>query len=123
MSHQYAAAIITYFLSFTECVSTRNAIDPLCRKGLFLDPHSVVHPLSKHLIWNLTVAVLTSFDYVFAENGLVAYKAGEIVEIQSFKALLGEEKLKSLINFILHYIAGVLSHNRLPSILWWGIRP
>lgn len=51
-------------------------------------------------------AVLNNFDYVFAENGLVAYKAGEVIEIQSLKAHLGEDKLKSLINFILHYIAG-----------------
>lgn len=51
-------------------------------------------------------AVLHNFDYVFAENGLVAYKAGEVIEIQSLKAHLGEDKLKSLINFILHYIAG-----------------
>ncbi|MEW5319839.1 MAG: hypothetical protein WDW38_010964 [Sanguina aurantia] len=50
-------------------------------------------------------SLLKNFDYVFAENGLVAYKAGEVIEIQSLKAHLGEDKLKSLINFILHYIA------------------
>ena len=42
---------------------------------------------------------------MFAENGLAAYKAGQVIHIQSFKAHLGEEKLKQLLNFILHYIA------------------
>ncbi|GLI67505.1 hypothetical protein VaNZ11_011708 [Volvox africanus] len=49
--------------------------------------------------------LLTSYDYVFAENGLVAYKDGAQVAIQSLKTFLGEEKLKELINFCLHYIA------------------
>ncbi|KAG2489793.1 hypothetical protein HYH03_011742 [Edaphochlamys debaryana] len=49
--------------------------------------------------------LLTSYDYVFAENGLVAYKDGEKLAIQSLKTFLGEDKLKELINFCLHYIA------------------
>ncbi|XP_065846404.1 uncharacterized protein [Oscarella lobularis] len=46
-----------------------------------------------------------SYDYVFAENGLVAYKDGELVAVESIKTFVGEEKLKRLINFCLHYIA------------------
>ncbi|EFJ52976.1 hypothetical protein VOLCADRAFT_109528 [Volvox carteri f. nagariensis] len=49
--------------------------------------------------------LLTSYDYVFAENGLVAYKDGQQVAVQSLKTFLGEDKLKELINFCLHYIA------------------
>eukprot|EP01111_Echinosteliopsis_oligospora_P002783 TRINITY_DN1430_c0_g1_i1.p1 TRINITY_DN1430_c0_g1~~TRINITY_DN1430_c0_g1_i1.p1 ORF type:complete len:272 (-),score=56.29 TRINITY_DN1430_c0_g1_i1:33-770(-) len=49
--------------------------------------------------------VIHNFDYVFSENGLVAYKDGSLLAEQSLKAFLGEEKLKKLINFILHYIA------------------
>ena len=45
------------------------------------------------------------YDYLFSENGLVAYKQGELLAIQSLKKFLGEAKLKELINFILHYIA------------------
>eukprot|EP00884_Botryococcus_braunii_P004433 jgi/Botrbrau1/13991/Bobra.150_1s0003.1 len=45
------------------------------------------------------------FDYFFSENGLVAYKEGQIVAVQSLKKFLGNEQLKELINFILHYIA------------------
>jgi len=49
--------------------------------------------------------VLDDFDYVFSENGLVAHKEGKQFFAQSFKEFLGEEKLKQLINFCLHYIA------------------
>ncbi|KAK8946708.1 hypothetical protein KSP39_PZI007309 [Platanthera zijinensis] len=50
-------------------------------------------------------SVISDYDYVFAENGLVAYKNGELIGKQSLKSFLGEEKLKELINFTLHYIA------------------
>jgi phosphomannomutase len=49
--------------------------------------------------------VLTAYDYVFSENGLVAHKGGEQIAVQSLKAHLGEDKLKRFINFVLHYIA------------------
>lgn len=44
-------------------------------------------------------------DYVFAENGLTAYKNGELIAVQSIKDHLGEANLKAFINFCLHYIA------------------
>ncbi|KAL3154462.1 hypothetical protein ABBQ32_013927 [Trebouxia sp. C0010 RCD-2024] len=44
-------------------------------------------------------------DYFFAENGLVAYKQAQLLAIQSLKTWLGEDSLKELINFLLHYIA------------------
>ena len=50
-------------------------------------------------------AVKDEVDFFFAENGLVAYKEGKVVAIQSLKTWLGEDKLKMLLNFILHYIA------------------
>ncbi|WIA33551.1 hypothetical protein OEZ86_006675 [Tetradesmus obliquus] len=49
--------------------------------------------------------VLTAYDYVFSENGLVAHKGGEQIAVQSLKVHLGEDKLKRFINFVLHYIA------------------
>mmetsp|Transcript_4073 Transcript_4073/g.11505 ORF Transcript_4073/g.11505 Transcript_4073/m.11505 type:complete len:253 (+) Transcript_4073:158-916(+) len=45
------------------------------------------------------------FDYTFSENGLLAMKGSEVIAQQSFKAHIGEENLKSLLNFLLHYIA------------------
>ncbi|KAG1361280.1 Phosphomannomutase [Cocos nucifera] len=79
-------------------------------------------------------SVINDYDYVFAENGLVAYKNGELIASQvtyvliidlllleklykhslifhsvtfevSLKSFLGEEKLREFINFTLHYIA------------------
>jgi phosphomannomutase len=49
--------------------------------------------------------VVNKFDYAFAENGLTAYKLGQELASQSFITWLGEEKYKSLVKFILHYIA------------------
>lgn len=53
----------------------------------------------------LGVNTIKSYDYVFSENGLLAHKDGELLAQQSLKKFLGEDKLKSLIKFILHYIA------------------
>lgn len=61
------------------------------------DLHKIAEQLGDNLI--------TAYDYVFAENGLVAYKDGQLLAKQSLKAFLGEEKLKTFINFVLHYIA------------------
>ncbi|KAH8093296.1 eukaryotic phosphomannomutase [Cristinia sonorae] len=49
--------------------------------------------------------VIEEFDYVFAENGLTAFKQGRTLPSQSFIKFLGEERYKKLVNFILHYIA------------------
>ncbi|KAL6761812.1 eukaryotic phosphomannomutase [Haematococcus lacustris] len=61
------------------------------------DLHKIAEQLGDNLIHD--------FDYVFAENGLVAYKAGELVATASLKSHLGEDKLKQFINFVLHYVA------------------
>jgi phosphomannomutase len=45
------------------------------------------------------------FNYVFTENGLVAFKDGEKFHEKRINEHLGEEKLKELVNFALHYIA------------------
>ena len=50
--------------------------------------------------------MLSEFDYVFAENGLVAYKAGQLLAVQSLSKHLGEANLKEFINFCLKYLAG-----------------
>lgn len=49
--------------------------------------------------------VTDDFDYCFAENGLTAYKQGRQLASQSFITFVGEEKYKTLVNFILHYVA------------------
>ena len=52
-----------------------------------------------------SAAVKDEVDYFFAENGLVAYQEGQPLAVQSLKTWLGEDQLKELINFVLHYIA------------------
>ncbi|PHJ22660.1 phosphomannomutase [Cystoisospora suis] len=46
-----------------------------------------------------------AFDFVFCENGCVAYEEGRLVEKLSIAAEIGEERLKEVINFCLRYIA------------------
>jgi phosphomannomutase len=49
--------------------------------------------------------VLGDFDYCFAENGLTAFKCGQPLSSQSFIKFIGEEKYKTMVKFILHYLA------------------
>lgn len=49
--------------------------------------------------------VLDMFDYTFSENGLVAYKGKDLIAEASIQEYLGEDRLKQLIDFILHYLA------------------
>ncbi|KAI9833131.1 MAG: Phosphomannomutase [Phylliscum demangeonii] len=52
-----------------------------------------------------TIPVTTLFDFCFAENGLTAFRLGEVLTSQSFIGWLGEEKYKRLVKFMLRYIA------------------
>ena len=45
------------------------------------------------------------YDYVFSENGLVAFRDGKEFSKMSIKKHLGEEKIKLFVNFCLHYMA------------------
>lgn len=51
--------------------------------------------------------VVQKFDYVFAENGLVAYKNGELIIKESIANYMGETKLQKFINFCLHYMSEI----------------
>ena len=67
----------------------------------------------RYALWysrgSLPTEILTpaihDFDYAFSENGLTAYKLGEPLPSQSFIDFIGEERYKSLVKFILHYLA------------------
>ncbi|XP_041473321.1 phosphomannomutase-like isoform X1 [Lytechinus variegatus] len=50
---------------------------------------------------------LNMFDFVFAENGLVALANGEIIATESIQKFMGEDKIQELINFSLGYLSGV----------------
>jgi len=49
--------------------------------------------------------IINEADYSFSENGLCAYKDGKLIGSTSFAKHLGEENIKTFINFCLHYIA------------------
>nr|CAG4644218.1 EOG090X0BFR [Lepidurus arcticus] len=51
--------------------------------------------------------VIKKYDYVFAENGLVAYKNGELIGQMSIQAHVGEEKLQRFINYALKYMSDI----------------
>lgn len=50
--------------------------------------------------------VLDRFDFVFSECGLTAFRDGQrLGNNETFIRFLGEDRYKTLVNFILHYIA------------------
>lgn len=49
--------------------------------------------------------IASIFPYNFSQNGLVAYKNGELQEIQTIAKFLGEDNVKRLVNWVLKYIA------------------
>nr|CAG4641956.1 EOG090X0BFR [Eurycercus lamellatus] len=49
--------------------------------------------------------VINKFDYVFAENGLVAYKKGQMIGKMNIQEHVGEDKLQKFINYALGYMS------------------
>lgn len=49
--------------------------------------------------------MLDKFDYCFSENGLVAYKQGELIGQQSIAKFLGEANLQRVLNWTLGYLS------------------
>jgi len=52
-----------------------------------------------------TYDIINKYNYVFAENGLVAYKNGSLLAIESILNYMGEEKLQKFINYCLSYMS------------------
>jgi len=55
--------------------------------------------------WQLGDRPYEICDFLFVENGVVAYHNGELIESQSILSHLGEEKLKRVVNFVLRYFS------------------
>ena len=51
--------------------------------------------------------VTGDYDYAFSENGLTAYKEGELIGQQSIAEKLGEENLQRLLNWTLGYLSKI----------------
>lgn len=47
------------------------------------------------------------FPYNFSQNGLVAYKDGELQEVQTISKFLGEENIKRIVNWTMKYLADI----------------
>lgn len=51
--------------------------------------------------------VIHKVDYSFSENGLVAYKNGELIGTTTIADHLGEDNIKEIVNWTLRYIADI----------------
>ena len=51
--------------------------------------------------------VVNLFPYNFSQNGLVAYKNGELIEVQTIAKFLGEDNVKRIVNWTMKYLAEV----------------
>ncbi|CAI9740427.1 phosphomannomutase-like [Octopus vulgaris] len=51
--------------------------------------------------------VIKEFDYFFSENGVIAYKNGDLIGEESIQKHFGEDKLQDVINFGLHYMSTI----------------
>lgn len=51
--------------------------------------------------------LLSQYDYVFSENGLVAFKGSEKYPSKAIQDQIGEERLQKLINFTLRYFSEI----------------
>ena len=49
--------------------------------------------------------VLYALDYIFAENGVVAYKNGTLIGSKTIQEQIGEGLLQKFINFSLNYMS------------------
>lgn len=45
------------------------------------------------------------FPYNFSQNGLVAYKNGELLEVQTIAKYLGEDNIKKIVNWVMKYLS------------------
>ncbi|KAL3777943.1 hypothetical protein ACHAW5_008346 [Stephanodiscus triporus] len=51
--------------------------------------------------------IVNVFPYNFSQNGLVAYKDGELQEVQTISKFLGEDNVKRIVNWTLRYLADI----------------
>jgi Eukaryotic phosphomannomutase len=49
--------------------------------------------------------IVNVFPYNFSQNGLVAYKNGSLLEVQTMAGHIGEDNVKRIVNWTLRYVA------------------
>lgn len=97
-----AAATLDLLLQGSGILKLRSFLQPPSASPL---PHSWVDRQVPELLSACFAAVLDIADYTFSENGLMAHKGTDLLATASLKSFLGEDKLKALISYVLHYIA------------------
>merc|ERR1712087_349935 len=55
----------------------------------------------------LGAGIAKVFPYNFSQNGLVAYKNGELLEVQTISKHLGEDNVKRIVNWVMKYLSEV----------------
>lgn len=66
------------------------------------------------------------FPYNFSQNGLVAYKNGELLEIQTISKHVGEDNVKRLVNWVMKYLSDVdlpIKVRFISFSIWIGKKP
>lgn len=51
--------------------------------------------------------IVNVFPYNFSQNGLVAYKDGKLLEVQTIAKHLGEDNVKRLVNWVMKYLCEI----------------
>ncbi|KAL7581623.1 hypothetical protein ACA910_022176 [Epithemia clementina (nom. ined.)] len=55
----------------------------------------------------LGARIVSMFPWNFSQNGLVAYKNGELLEVQTIAKHLGEDNVKRLVNWVMKYLSEI----------------
>ena len=55
----------------------------------------------------LGVGIAKVFPYNFSQNGLVAYKNGDLLAVQTISKHLGEDNVKRLVNWVMKYLSNL----------------
>lgn len=51
--------------------------------------------------------IVNVFPYNFSQNGLVAYKDGKLLEVQTISKFLGEDNVKKIVNWVMKYLCEI----------------
>jgi len=51
--------------------------------------------------------ILDRYNYNFSQNGLVAYKNGDLIAVQTISKYLGEDNLKKIVNWTMKYLSNI----------------
>ena len=65
----------------------------------------------------LGVGIAKVFPWNFSQNGLVAYKDGDLLEVQTLSTFLGEDNVKKIVNWTMKYLADLDIPVKVSSLL------